>query len=119
MPYRQVRVGENEAIFREVNETVAAAAASVTGPIEFLCECGQWSCAEGIALTLEQYERVRAEPDRFLVKPGHIRSEVEHVVEQHADYWVVEKFGEAGDVARMTDPRSGDGERPDQGQADD
>jgi hypothetical protein len=113
MPYRQARVGENEALFREVNETVAAAAGSMTGPIEFLCECGKWSCAEGISLTREEYEHVRAVPDRFFVKPDHNRAEIENVVERHGTYWIVQKFGEASDVARQTDPRSGNGDRAD------
>ena len=111
MPYRLARVGENEALFREVNETVAAAAESggAPDPLEFLCECGQESCAEAISLARAEYERVRAAPDRFLVIPDHYRPEIEHVVEQHSDYWVVEKFGEAAEIARETDPRSDDG----------
>lgn len=111
-PDRQVRVGENEAIFREVNETVAAAASAVTEPIEFLCECAIESCAEGVSLFREEYEHVRAVPERFLVTPGHVQPEVERVVEQHRVYWVVEKFGEAAEVAEETDPRSGNGAPP-------
>jgi hypothetical protein len=110
MPYRQVRVGENEALFRSVNETVAQAAASVSGAIDFLCECGQQSCAEGISLTRAEYEHVRADPERFFVRPNHNRPAIERVVEEHPDYWVVEKFGEAGEVARETDPRSDNGQ---------
>jgi hypothetical protein len=111
MPYRQARVGENEALFRSVNETVAAAAASLPGPIDFLCECGQHWCAESVSLTRGEYEHVRADPGRFFVKPDHNRPEIERVVEEHEDYWVVEKFGEAGEVARETDgrPHNGDG----------
>jgi len=109
MPFRQARVGENEALFREINETVAAAAASagaVIDPIEFLCECGRASCADGIQVNRDDYERVRRHSAEFLITPGHDRPEIEHVVEQHDHYWVVEKFGEAGRTARQTDPRS-------------
>jgi hypothetical protein len=111
MPYRQARVGENEALFREVNETVAAAAESVgtADPIDFLCECGQGWCAEGIFLTREEYEQVRAHAHQFLIKPDHNRPAIEHVIERYGRYWVVEKFGEAAETADETDPRSQNG----------
>ena len=107
---QEARIGENEAIFREVNETVAAVATatSVSEPIMFLCECASESCAEGVSLLREEYEQVRAVPERFLVTPGHVQPRVERVVEQHRVYWVIEKFGEAAEVAEATDPRSND-----------
>ena len=43
------------------------------------------------------------------VTPGHVQPDVERVIEQHRVYWVVEKFGEAAEVAEETDPRSSDG----------
>ena len=108
-PDQPARVGENEALFREVNETVASAATStvVTEPINFLCECGIETCADSVSLSRDEYEQVRAVPERFLVAPDHVRPEVERVVEQHRVYWVVEKFGEAAEVAEETDPRAG------------
>jgi hypothetical protein len=42
---------------------------------------------------------VRATPRRFVVKPGHVHPDVERVVSRSVTYWVVEKVGEAGDVA--------------------
>jgi hypothetical protein len=107
-PDQQARIGENEAIFREVNETVAAVATetSASEPVMFLCECASESCAEGVLLLREEYEQVRAVPERFLVTPGHVQPQVERVVEQHRVYWVVEKFGEAAEVAEETDPRA-------------
>ena len=109
-PDQRARIGENEAVFREVNETVAAVATatSVSEPIMFLCECASETCAEGVSLLREEYEQVRAVPERFFVTPGHVQPEVERVVEQHRVYWVVEKFGLAAEVAEETDPRSGD-----------
>jgi hypothetical protein len=103
-------MGENEALFREVNETVAAAAsaatATITEPIKFLCECAAKTCAESVSLSRSEYEQVRAEAERFLVTPGHVEPDAERIVEQHERYWVVEKFGEAAEVAEETDPRS-------------
>ena len=113
-PDQQARVGENEAILREVNEAVASAAATarIHTPIEFMCECATPSCAETVSLFREEYELVRSASERFLVTPGHYQPEVERVVEQHRVYWVVEKFGEAAEVAEQTDPRSGNGAPP-------
>jgi len=103
-----VRVGENEAMFRDVNETVAAAAGSKDDSerITFLCECADEFCAEHLSLRLSEYEQIRAVPERFAVAQGHVLTEIERVIERHHDYWVVEKFGGAGEVAEETDPRA-------------
>jgi hypothetical protein len=61
-----------------------------------------------VPLTLEEYEYVRRAPTRFLVKPGHVYSEIERVVETDGSglrFEVVEKKGEAGAVAVRLDPR--------------
>jgi hypothetical protein len=41
----------------------------------------------------------------------HELLEVERVVERHADYLVIEKLGEAGDIAERTDPGEDDERR--------
>jgi hypothetical protein len=45
---------------------------------------------------------VREQPRRFFVLPGHQDPQLERVVETHGDYLVVEKTGEAGEVAERT-----------------
>ncbi len=59
-----------------------------------------------VALTLGEYEAVRANPRRFVIVRGHDLPEVEVVVEDHERYAVVEKVGAAGDEAERQDPRS-------------
>ena len=59
-----------------------------------------------LELSLPTYERVRQNPRRFLLAPGHEVPEVEVVVERAEAYVVVEKRGEAGDLAERLDPRS-------------
>jgi hypothetical protein len=49
---------------------------------------------------------VRNSPRRFLVVPGHEDGDIANVVERHTSYLVVEKQGEAGEVAAEQDPRS-------------
>jgi hypothetical protein len=52
-----------------------------------------------------EYEDVRADPRRFVVVPGHERSELETVIRAERDYVVVQKREEAGVRAEKTDPR--------------
>jgi AraC-like DNA-binding protein len=105
---REERVAKNEVLFREVNERIQEAArrADFQGPTVFVCECGREDCAEPIELSLEQYERVRAEPTRFAIATSHAIADVERVVEQFDRFMVVEKLELAADIARETDPRT-------------
>ena len=100
---RAERAGRNQALFREVNEQIAQvyrAQESPTDFLQFVCECVQSECHERISMTLAEYERVRAHPRRFLVKPEHVDQRIERVVAEAGNrYVVVEKLGEAGEVA--------------------
>jgi hypothetical protein len=63
---------------------------------EFQCECGENSgCDAVVLMTLDEYERVRSQRDRFAVVPGHENSEIERVVERDDRYVVVDKLDEA------------------------
>jgi len=107
---RQRRIGENEAIFRQVNERVSELNRSFSLVLDrgdYLCECGSEDCVERIALTPEEYELVRSEATHFFVKPGHVAPDVEDVVRSDPEYEIVRKReGEAAALARATDPRS-------------
>jgi hypothetical protein len=109
----QERRVKNETLFREVNERVLELAVGFAGagePDEFLngfvCECGRDNCVELVQVSRAQYEAVRSDPRRFVVVPGHEDVTVERVVERRGRYWVVEKFGEASEIAIDQDPRS-------------
>jgi hypothetical protein len=110
---REERLGENEALFREVNERIAGVAEEFLEigardtPVEFNCECGAADCTEPMSMTLVEYEALRAEPTRFAVVPGHEVPDVERVVDRRPKYLVVEKDDDdAEEVARESDPRS-------------
>jgi hypothetical protein len=111
MDGRTRRIAENEALFRDLNEEVGAVAHSFSQrgesrTFDFLCECGDSSCAQRVPVTLTKYEELRGSPLRFVVVPGHEIPDVEHVVEETAHYSVIEKFGEAAEIVRDRDPRS-------------
>jgi hypothetical protein len=58
------------------------------------------------SLTKPEYEEIRAKPTRFVLAPGHVAPEIEHVVEREGDHVVVEKQGIAGRVSTQLDPRT-------------
>ena len=98
----KARLAMNEDFFREVNEKINAKAESHgldSHLYGFFCECSDVRCVERVMLTLSEYEHVRAEPTRFVVKKNHVVKEIEHVVETVPDHMVIEKHGEAGKVA--------------------
>jgi hypothetical protein len=110
-PRRERRV-RNEAIFREVNERIEELdshfghVAPDPSRLIVVCECGLGTCAGQFEVTRPEYEAVRANPKRFLVLPGHEDQRIERLIEQHADFSVVEKFHHEADVAVEHDPRS-------------
>ncbi len=104
---RQARAGRNQSLFREINDRMRDLneGFSVVTPDsgEWVCECADESCIELIRMSLSEYEAVRANPNRFFVKPDdeHLLPDVEQVVERTDRYWVVEKFGAGAEVAEQ------------------
>jgi hypothetical protein len=107
MSESDVRKGENEAFFREVNERLEDRAAAATTEPMFtaVCECAREDCAERIEISFTAYERIRSAPRAFVIVPGHSDPSCERVVSWRADYEIVEKVGDAGGVAEAKDPR--------------
>jgi hypothetical protein len=107
MDAREERIARNEVLFREVNERIRELADPPReARIEIFCECGLDDCTERIEVRVRDYELVRAEPTRFVLREGHEISDVEDVVISPDGYLVVEKLGRLAVVARETDPRS-------------
>ena len=57
-------------------------------------------------MSLEIYEVVREHPRHFLVVNGHEDHEIEKLVDSGAGFAIVEKEGDAAQVAEETDPRA-------------
>jgi hypothetical protein len=109
MRERRMRIGENEALFRQVNERIESlneSFAAVTDTFEIVCECADAGCVSLIPITPDAYEQIRADPTLFIVAPGHENPEVEGIVDTQNAYHVVRKqSGLPEQVARRTDPR--------------
>lgn len=106
---RETRAGQNQALFREVNERLEGLAQTfqfVAETATFACECADTRCVAQLSLTLGEYEALRANPTHFAVLPGHILPDVEDVVSTGERYVVVAKRDAAAEVAKAADPRA-------------
>jgi hypothetical protein len=94
---------------RELNESIARmrqASFEMNHPEVFSCECGDPDCNGHVCLSMEEYESIRAHPDRFVVVPNHENPEVERVVTERSRYAVIETLaGEASKTALRSNPR--------------
>ena len=112
---RAERLARNQAFFREINERLAANLGERDGTLSeeaFLCECVHEGCVEHIAITLDEYQQVRASPLTFAVFPdeAHFVPDVERIVAVKTGYWIVEKHGAAAEVVEEeAEQRGGDG----------
>jgi hypothetical protein len=101
MKKRLEQKARNEGLIREVNERIervdrdASEAGWVPegGRFEFLCECGrgEGACEATIEMTIEEYEHVREQDDRFAVHPGHADERLERVIERNDRFALVDK----------------------------
>jgi hypothetical protein len=110
---RRESTAKNQSLFREVNERIEESAEAESGDrfgssgfARFVCECSDETCTEWVSLTIEEYEHVRTESDRFFVVPGHHVPEVEAVIAASDRYLIVKKLGAGKRVAEKLDPRS-------------
>jgi hypothetical protein len=110
MDDRAARIGRNEALFRELNESIERISATLEVSderLKILCECGVPTCLEQLDVPVAEYERVRGTPTLFLIRPGHEHVDLEEVVEEHDGYHVVRKRDpDAAHIVRDLDPRS-------------
>ena len=111
---REVRAAQNQSLFREINERIKdlnEGFSLVLASGEWVCECANETCTERISMSAQEYEAIRSAGVRFFVAPGeeHVWPDVEGVTKRYDRYWVVEKIGHSGEMAREADPRSGHG----------
>jgi hypothetical protein len=113
MTSREERAARNETITRHINERIEQAHTE-TGAfqeedeyVRMLCECGLTECDRVLAITLAEYESVRADPQRFAVAADHVMADLEEVVARTDRYVTVAKReGTPAQVADEQDPRA-------------
>ena len=83
---------QNEVTFKAANQAIDHNRDPTPNALlEFLGECGDSDCTEGIELTEDEYASVRRHPTRFALAGGHERSEDERIVDEFDRYTVVQK----------------------------
>jgi len=105
---RQRRFAVNQTVFRRANERLSQhLGAFASGPVQYVCECGDDSCGDLISLLTSEYEHVRSNSAWFLIALDHeiLSGDAEQILETHDHHHVVEKSGAAGVTAAATDNR--------------
>jgi hypothetical protein len=110
MDERTRRIGQNEALYRAINDKIEGLNESfgmVAESMAVVCECGQLECTEQIELDIPTYERVRSDSTQFVVLPGHEIPDVETIVEERDGFNIIRKDpGEPAELARELDTTS-------------
>jgi hypothetical protein len=110
---RAHKFAANQSRFRRSNERLQRGAYAhgfkAADRVPFLCECADPGCFEAVMLSMEEYERVRRHPSRFVLVAGHEDAEAAHerIIEAEKGYAIVEKLGAAGTAAARLDERGG------------
>ena len=103
-------------VLREVNERIASlswrfAGRDATLPAQFICECSDPACTERVEVALVVYERVRAQPRRYLIVTNHQNPETETVIASAERCAIVEALaGKTSKIAEEAETRAA-GER--------
>ena len=92
---RKQRIVKNEQAFRDYNDRrlqhEPVDETDDREPIPFVCECGDKDCHQALMMTAAEFTEAHSAPNRFIVKPGHVYPDVEHVVAEQPTFAVVEK----------------------------
>src|SRR5689334_15036359 len=90
-----------QVINREVNDRIRELDEAFRrhGRIEVMCECGR-GCSERIEVPVDEYDRARRESTYFLVTAPHVADEVDHAIEDHGSWLLVEAIGVDAEIAR-------------------
>lgn len=100
---RDERIAFNESLCRDLNRRKVLWMKSRLPSANFRCECGDVNCGSRFLLSETEWSEVRSRPDRFAVAPEHVAHDVETVVKEYPEFWIVEKQGEAEDIAEQLD----------------
>ena len=100
---QEERIAQNEDWCRDLNKRKAEWMRSGQTAAGFRCECWRLDCGARIPLSGREWQAVRSQSNRFAVAPEHVADDHEDVIQEHPHFWIVEKRGEAGEVAEHLD----------------
>src|SRR3954466_16335844 len=101
------RAARNESVFRDANERIEQRLEELSlsdGRSPFLCECENPLCTRPVRLTSQEYEAVRAHPDRFIGAPD-LTVEDADVIRRSDEFQVIQKRGAEAALAAELDGR--------------
>jgi hypothetical protein len=75
-----------ENVFRQINESFL----KLDSP-RFICECSDTACTEPIEVSAETMRCLHNDGNLYVVKPTHINTDLEELVESHHDFVIVRK----------------------------
>jgi hypothetical protein len=75
-----------ENVFRQINESFL----KLNSP-RFICECSDTTCTDPIEVSAETMRSLHNDPNLYVVKPMHINTDLEDLVESHDAFVVVRK----------------------------
>lgn len=74
---------------REVYLLAVDGGAAPDEELELACACGRPACGAHVLITVEDYQRVRADAGRFVMAPAHADPRTTTVIDRGAAYEVV------------------------------
>src|SRR3954451_12301622 len=101
------RAARNESVFSDANERIEERLEELSLSDDrspFLCECENPLCTQPVRLTAEEYEAVRASPDRFIVATDHTIEDAD-VITRSVEFQVIQKRVVEASVAARLDAR--------------
>jgi hypothetical protein len=75
-----------ENVFRQINESFL----KLDHP-HFVCECSDASCSDPIEVSADTMRSLHENRDLYVVKPTHITTDLEELVESHDEFVIVRK----------------------------
>jgi hypothetical protein len=75
-----------ENVFREINDAYLKLNGS-----PFVCECADPACTEPIDVSAETLRSLHADDNLYVLRPTHVNTDLEEVVDAHAEFVVVRK----------------------------
>jgi hypothetical protein len=90
---QEQRTAESAALFRRANDQLSRRYAELGLEVEllpFICECADGRCTRTVVLSLEEYDDLRREPQRYVIVNGH-ELDAEDVVATGIRFSVVQR----------------------------